>query len=195
MTMPTAGEMAAFIMSEIEKDIAASVVANDVTSFSEVQDWVDANEYVLAAGRHFKINVTTFLDLVNDSTAIVDNLLRARHVGYQNVCAACGQGYDGGHVCDFDPDLDPNLDQEVQVMVPEVHFHRNGVTGEPFYLVSFITFDDEAMARPLVAVVTSSLCAVITPDNIKERWRGDHFESEIRAAVATWEDNRKDSNE
>jgi hypothetical protein len=61
----------------------------------------------------------------------------------------------------------------------KIQYHRNGVGGEPFYVVKF--YDDEAF-RDLIAVIPSSMreddsdyeCYVIDPsDPFNSKWRGD----------------------
>jgi hypothetical protein len=50
---PTAADYAAEIVSEIRKDQAAGLVPADVTTFVELHDYVDANDYLSGAGVPF----------------------------------------------------------------------------------------------------------------------------------------------
>jgi hypothetical protein len=70
----------------------------------------------------------------------------------------------------------------------KAQFHRNGVFGEGFYCCEF----DHEDGQRLMAVVFGDIVdegqspdsyAVITPDDIHERWRGDVFIGEIVQAL------------
>ncbi len=65
-----------------------------------------------------------------------------------------------------------------------VRYHRNGVAGEGFYCVRF-TYRDGRKNHDMQAIVFDhpGQCAVTTADP-NERWRGDHFEDQIRAYIA-----------
>ena len=64
------------------------------------------------------------------------------------------------------------------------HYHRNGVFGEGFHLCSF-EFGRGKNKRAVTAVVFEGKgrCAVIS-DDIKEMFRGDVFEDDLRALIA-----------
>ncbi len=78
--------------------------------------------------------------------------------------------------------------------IQTVTFHRNGVSGEGFHLVAF-TFTAAAQeggeTTSLMATVfeADKHVAVIDPTDIESKWRGDQFETELRAATDRWEDN------
>lgn len=73
--------------------------------------------------------------------------------------------------------------------ITKVSYHRNGVSGEGFFAV---TFNDKEHG-PMFAVVfeTSRHVAVFRRDLIgagviefgQNSWRGDHFENDLRAAI------------
>jgi len=62
-------------------------------------------------------------------------------------------------------------------------YHRNGVSGEGFWVLSFRHF-----GRRLQAVVFEAKghCAV-TSGSISECWRGDDFEPALRAKIASFD--------
>jgi hypothetical protein len=73
--------------------------------------------------------------------------------------------------------------------------HRNGIGGAPFWAVLFTHDDDEGRERLLVATVFDRefAVAVVSADRlaageVDERWRGDRFEPELRAAIARHEE-------
>lgn len=72
-------------------------------------------------------------------------------------------------------------------------FHRNGVFGEGFTALSFrarIRGCGRGF-RPMIAAVFegSGRVAVIEPDNIRNRWRGDDFEPLLRQAVQAFDES------
>ena len=76
--------------------------------------------------------------------------------------------------------------------------HRNGVCGNPFYVVMF-TADCDGRRRFIATVFDESgSCAVLDRDILHDgsvefgvnSWRGDHFEAELRPAIAAYEDAR-----
>jgi hypothetical protein len=84
--------------------------------------------------------------------------------------------------------------------IVKVAHHRNGVGGESFYVVLFR--DKAAGPNIMVAVVfeTPGQCAVL--DTVQtvglnigfaegNSWRGDEYESGLRAAIAEWEQARQ----
>lgn len=82
------------------------------------------------------------------------------------------------------------------VEIQEVAYHRNGVCGVGFYAVRFLFQPDGCTAKEnFLAIVFDSPgeCAVIGLDRIATQgvafargnsWRGDHFEGELREAIA-----------
>ena len=83
-------------------------------------------------------------------------------------------------------------------MVRRVHaveYHRNGCGGVGFYLVRFAGYSRAARAMVAIVFVSSpdgvadprcdGHCAVL---NLAEgdKWRGDLYEPELRAAIAAW---------
>ena len=71
----------------------------------------------------------------------------------------------------------------MQVKPCKVIFHRNGVSGEPFYAVSF-THEHEK----LIATVTGEKggCHVINPGNHNLCYRGDNFEKVLREEIVLY---------
>jgi hypothetical protein len=80
----------------------------------------------------------------------------------------------------------------------EIASHRNGVTGEPFWVVRF----DERGNGRMVAILFSGKgqCAVLevdetANDNIAfamgNSWRGDDYEPTLRKAIEEWEKARE----
>lgn len=93
----------------------------------------------------------------------------------------------------------------MKLVIEEIARHRNGVSGEPFYVVRFAEPDEE---RRMLAVVferedgpdehkPNGQCAVfnraLLADDViafgENSWRGDHYESFLRQAIAAWLDN------
>lgn len=82
------------------------------------------------------------------------------------------------------------------LQVQELAYHRNGVSGEGFYVIRFLFNPDDEGIENFLAVVfdTPGQCAVIGLDRISTQgvkfaggnsWRGDWFESELREAIKT----------
>lgn len=86
----------------------------------------------------------------------------------------------------------PNLISSVQ----SVDYHRNGVAGEGFHVITF-TMRDGRERRPMVATVfaTPGQIAVLDVGKLADgdvafgsnSWRGDDFEPELRQAIAEYE--------
>lgn len=87
--------------------------------------------------------------------------------------------------------------------IQEIAYHRNGISGIPFYFVRFTANNANANANFLATVFANSdedrgYCAVICLDMIESHgiafgrnsWRGDDFEPELRAAIKQWESAR-----
>jgi hypothetical protein len=75
--------------------------------------------------------------------------------------------------------------------IETVHYHRNGTGGEPFHVVMFtddnrnmvgIVFDEPGR----VAVIDRDLIATTAEFGVNS-WRGDHYENELRDAIAEYE--------
>ncbi len=80
--------------------------------------------------------------------------------------------------------------------IEEIAYHRNGVGGNSFYVVKFtgteggnmlgVVFDEPYT----VAVFDRDLLAKGVIAFRENSWRGDHFEPELREAIAYWEKKR-----
>lgn len=78
------------------------------------------------------------------------------------------------------------------IEVESIAFHRNGVSGEGFHVVTFFDVD-----RPMVGVVFESKgsVAVFERDLLGQgqiafginSWRGDLYERELRTVIQEWE--------
>lgn len=76
------------------------------------------------------------------------------------------------------------------IQIKETAFHRNGISGVSFYIVSF--HDDEE-ERDMIGVLFphEQECAVFDSDLIGDgevrfgfnSWRGDHYEDKLREAI------------
>lgn len=85
-------------------------------------------------------------------------------------------------------------------VIREVHavaHHRNGVCGVPFYVVTFTDQENgDAMIATVfpesgaVAVLSMGLLAEGCIEFGRNSFRGDHFERELRAAIAAYEAGR-----
>ena len=93
--------------------------------------------------------------------------------------------------------------------VQEIAYHRNGISGEPFYVVTFT--DPDAVGEipnaggEMVAVVFDMDPGALAPYNPRtavfdrellgagviafadNSWRGDHYDRELRQAIEAWE--------
>jgi len=77
--------------------------------------------------------------------------------------------------------------------VREVAHHRNGISGEPFYVVTFENDGDEMVGivfeeQSHVAVFDRKLLGKGAIGFVKNSWRGDHFEKDLRKVVTDYED-------
>jgi len=81
------------------------------------------------------------------------------------------------------------------IKINKIASHRNGISGEPFYVVLFHDLD---MDRNMMATIfdDNGYCAVLDVDetakgNIEfamgNSWRGDWYEKDLRDAIAEWE--------
>ena len=81
--------------------------------------------------------------------------------------------------------------------VLEVARHRNGICGEPFYVIRFIDNPDGHEENFIATLFDESgQCAVIGLDRIAtmgvtmakgNSWRGDHYETELREYCKKYE--------
>lgn len=79
--------------------------------------------------------------------------------------------------------------------INEIHYHRNGICGAPFYVVTFVDTGTPASTKVGFVFAEPYHVAVmdlnrLTFGNIAfgaNSWRGDVFEPELRAAIANWE--------
>jgi hypothetical protein len=82
----------------------------------------------------------------------------------------------------------------MDISIQEIEFHRNGVSGSGFHAVRFsVTRGPVDERGNFLATVFESRgdIAVINLDRIAEhgvgrdnKWRGDHYEDDLRAAIA-----------
>ena len=92
--------------------------------------------------------------------------------------------------------------RDIKIKINKHGYQRNGVGGEPFHWFDITAKDDDGINgknRNLIATLTvdcdefnerpdkfNGSCRVISPDNLDDSWRGDVFESEIRALHKKW---------
>lgn len=83
------------------------------------------------------------------------------------------------------------MQKEMKLTIKAIQSHRNGISGNHFYSV-FFSFDEDGEHHDLIAVITSGSgnCFVVSQYDAKACWRGDHFESELKEAVAQWVSKR-----
>lgn len=73
-----------------------------------------------------------------------------------------------------------------------IRYHRNGCFGAGFYVVWFTYMPPGEEPRLLQAVVFDAAEHVaVTSANLRETWRGDQFEPELRAYIASEEAQRR----
>jgi hypothetical protein len=70
----------------------------------------------------------------------------------------------------------------------QVDYHRNGVSGEGFHVVQFVS-DKKNMVG--IVFGQDSMCAVLEVGNLNNKWRGDCFEGELRDAIDVFEEERQ----
>lgn len=78
----------------------------------------------------------------------------------------------------------------------KIDFHRNGVSGNPFYVATFTAKYDDNLLGNMFAVVfpEESSVAVFDLDKLaagdikfgSNSWRGDYYEAPLRQAIADW---------
>jgi hypothetical protein len=82
--------------------------------------------------------------------------------------------------------------------IEDIAYHRNGISGEPFHVVTFSDDRDEDVAgRNMIAIVFEINMATAVFDRnligegiiafMENSYRGDHFDRELRAAIEAWE--------
>jgi hypothetical protein len=79
------------------------------------------------------------------------------------------------------------MQTELELTIKAIQSHRNGISGNSFYSVFFNSVED-GENFDLIAVITSGSgnCFVVSKNNPDECWRGDHFEHDLKEAVAQW---------
>lgn len=87
--------------------------------------------------------------------------------------------------------------------IEAIDHHRNGVSGESFYVVLF-SFKEDGQHHNMVGILfhESGQCAVLDRDETAKgniafargnSWRGDHFEGDLRAAINARNKERDDA--
>jgi hypothetical protein len=87
------------------------------------------------------------------------------------------------------------------VNIEAIAYHRNGICGEGFHVVTFRYAEEgEGESRPMVAVLfpQPGQCAVLDREQTRQgniafamgnSWRGDNFEPLLRAAIGDKEES------
>jgi len=81
------------------------------------------------------------------------------------------------------------------IKINKIASHRNGISGEPFYVVLFHDKDIEADMVATVFEEPGYVAVLAIGETVKANiefgngnsWRGDHFEKDLRDAIAEWE--------
>jgi len=78
------------------------------------------------------------------------------------------------------------MNLNITVKVLEIGHQRNGVSGQPFYTVSFkSTYDNQT--ELLIATIEEgqgrATCRVINPLDITAKYRGDEFYSYLQESI------------
>lgn len=60
---------------------------------------------------------------------------------------------------------------------------RNGVAGEPFFVIKFTPREETTSGRATAIVFEKSGHVAVITDDLTEHWRGDRFEPELRAFI------------
>lgn len=84
--------------------------------------------------------------------------------------------------------------------IKEIAYHRNGISGQSFHVVRFISGHDGKMSD-FLGILFKELgqCAVICLDAIEAHgvkfgdnsWSGGCYEPELRNAIQNWEEHHK----
>lgn len=69
----------------------------------------------------------------------------------------------------------------------QARYHRNGVAGEGFYLCRFLYLRGAQTVEMQAVVFSARGQVAVTSENLNDRWRGDDFESALRAAIESVE--------
>jgi hypothetical protein len=89
--------------------------------------------------------------------------------------------------------------RHMDIKIEKVAHHRNGISGNGFYVILFNWREDGATkTRNMIGIIFHDRgdCAVLDVDetgknNIEfamgNSWRGDHFEADLRKAIAQYE--------
>ena len=74
--------------------------------------------------------------------------------------------------------------------VTDITYHRNGICGRPFYSVRFAYNSGDGIEPNMLAIMPENAnlkdnteCFVIDMNHPTEKWRGDDFARDVRAAV------------
>jgi len=82
-----------------------------------------------------------------------------------------------------------------KIHVHKIDYHRNGVSGEGFHVCKFIDSKEGFMIG--IVFPSAGYCAVMNIDMLSEgiidfgknSYKGDHYEKELRQAIASWGKN------
>ena len=82
-----------------------------------------------------------------------------------------------------------------KIKIEKIAHHRNGISGEPFYVVLFKNGKDTMLAtvfedKGYVSVFDLTLLCNHVIEFAENSWRGDDFEPALREAIEKWEANR-----
>lgn len=85
-----------------------------------------------------------------------------------------------------------NPETDKPISVTDVKYHRNGVAGNGFYVISFDWPYEDGKGLKFIGIVFPRRgdVAVISPEQLDQRWRGDNFEAELRECVKQYENWR-----
>lgn len=86
----------------------------------------------------------------------------------------------------------------MKIKVTKIAYHRNGISGGPFYVVLFtFTLKESGVKRNMLGVVfeTPRQCSVLDVDLLsagiiefgQNSFRGDWFEKDLREAITKWD--------
>lgn len=90
----------------------------------------------------------------------------------------------------------------MKINVQKIAYHRNGIGGAPFHVVTFrnrVAITPRATGTFVATVFEGEgRCAVLQIDLLaggtiefgENSWRGDEFEADLRKAIAAWEKAR-----
>jgi hypothetical protein len=80
--------------------------------------------------------------------------------------------------------------------IHEIAYHRNGISGAPFHVVTFSYAEGTELDRMIATVFDEpGEVAVLNIDKLAagdigfgtNSWRGDHFEAQLRQAIGEWD--------